>query len=132
MVQELAATVEAFKGVSSHTRCFAHTVNLVVKSILNQFDVSTNSKAKKTTLDLAERSLQELAKDLDLEEDETLVQQIMEGEIGDADVLEGLVDEVALLSEAERAQLAVDVLPVKLVLVKVSNGIWNEVCNLPS
>ena len=38
MVDKLADKVESFARDASHVRCFAHVINLVVKSILAQFD----------------------------------------------------------------------------------------------
>ncbi|KAG1812699.1 hypothetical protein EV424DRAFT_1277463, partial [Suillus variegatus] len=38
MVENLAAEVPAFGGAASHTRCFLHTVNLVAKSLIREFD----------------------------------------------------------------------------------------------
>jgi len=40
MVDKLADKVESFTGDASHVRCFAHVINLVVKSILAQFDTT--------------------------------------------------------------------------------------------
>ena len=39
-VDKLADKVESFTGDASHVRCFAHVINLVVKSILAQFDTA--------------------------------------------------------------------------------------------
>ncbi|KAA1479953.1 hypothetical protein DENSPDRAFT_744231, partial [Dentipellis sp. KUC8613] len=39
MIDELADIVDEFPGPVARTRCFAHVVNLVAKSLLRQFDV---------------------------------------------------------------------------------------------
>src|SRR6267154_6375762 len=39
MVDKLAMLVPKFAGEASHTRCFLHTVNLVAKSLICEFDV---------------------------------------------------------------------------------------------
>ncbi|KAA1479016.1 hypothetical protein DENSPDRAFT_751612, partial [Dentipellis sp. KUC8613] len=39
MVDELAELIDGFSGQVARTRCFAHVVNLVAKSLLRQFDV---------------------------------------------------------------------------------------------
>ena len=46
MVENLAKLVVDFPGDANRARCLAHIVNLVVKIILRQFDIS---KKKKTT-----------------------------------------------------------------------------------
>ncbi|TDL13591.1 hypothetical protein BD410DRAFT_698087, partial [Rickenella mellea] len=39
MVSVLADTITAFPGSANRTRCFAHILNLVAKSIIKLFDV---------------------------------------------------------------------------------------------
>ncbi|PBK66583.1 hypothetical protein ARMSODRAFT_851408, partial [Armillaria solidipes] len=38
MVEVLATHILSFPGQAHHVRCFAHVVNLVVKSLLKQFE----------------------------------------------------------------------------------------------
>ncbi|KAG2339805.1 hypothetical protein BDR05DRAFT_848163, partial [Suillus weaverae] len=38
MIRELSGKVLEFGGTTTHTRCFLHTINLVVKSLIRQFD----------------------------------------------------------------------------------------------
>ncbi|KAG1787712.1 hypothetical protein EV424DRAFT_1276825, partial [Suillus variegatus] len=38
MLEEMAVILPDFGGTAAHTRCFLHTVNLVAKSLLRQFD----------------------------------------------------------------------------------------------
>ncbi|KAJ8585005.1 hypothetical protein M405DRAFT_691539, partial [Rhizopogon salebrosus TDB-379] len=38
MVRELSDKVPAFRGAMTHTRCFLHTVNLVAKSLIREFN----------------------------------------------------------------------------------------------
>ncbi|KAG1807537.1 hypothetical protein EV424DRAFT_1306685, partial [Suillus variegatus] len=38
MVDKLATLVPEFAGEASHTQCFLHTVNLVAKSLIREFD----------------------------------------------------------------------------------------------
>lgn len=40
MVDDLKALVPTFGGSTSHIRCFLHTVNLVAKSLIREFDVT--------------------------------------------------------------------------------------------
>ena len=46
MIKELEKLVVNFPGSANQTRCFFHILNLVVKSIIRQFDVP---KSKKTS-----------------------------------------------------------------------------------
>lgn len=147
MVDELARLVPSFDGDVARARCFNHIVNLVAKSLLRPFDVNTQkpkSKAKTTaepdddtssqdedeeeeqaasakrepkisTIEEAEKALAELAEGL---EDEGLDLEAGVEDDGEDDV-DGWVDEVAELSETARAELGLEVLPVKRILVKV-------------
>ena len=45
MVDELANLIDDFPGPANQTRCFLHILNLVVKSILRQFDLPTSKKS---------------------------------------------------------------------------------------
>ena len=45
MIEELANLLDDFPGPANQTRCFTHVLNLVVKSIIWQFD-APNSKNK--------------------------------------------------------------------------------------
>ncbi|KAG2085760.1 uncharacterized protein F5147DRAFT_527213, partial [Suillus discolor] len=38
MVDKLVMLVPKFTGEASHTRCFLHTMNLVAKSLICEFD----------------------------------------------------------------------------------------------
>jgi hypothetical protein len=44
MVDELAIQLDDFPGSMSRVCCFAHILNLVVKSIMRQFDVPDMKK----------------------------------------------------------------------------------------
>ena len=125
MIAELAKILPKFSEVS-HTRCFLHIVNLVAKSIIKQFDVP--KKQEDEHLDKAEQELRNLAGDVELEEQEA-VEAMTQHQIGgntdseiedqNDDDVDGWVDEMTLLSPAEREQVEEDIRPVKLVLVKV-------------
>lgn len=117
MVDAIADALESFSGEVNHTQCFAHTVNLVAKTVLHQFDVDPSKTAG--ALDEAEQALRELAQGLKLEEAETVAIKATEGELDELDNIAGWVDEQVLLSEDKKASLKRDVLPVKQVLVKV-------------
>ncbi|KAG2035957.1 hypothetical protein BDR03DRAFT_821952, partial [Suillus americanus] len=40
MVDNLAEALPSFPGKANHMRCFLHTINLVVKSLLKEFDMT--------------------------------------------------------------------------------------------
>jgi hypothetical protein len=53
MIVELMDLICNFPGEANRTRCFAHIINLVAKSLLRQFDIP-NKKAD-SALDEAEK-----------------------------------------------------------------------------
>ena len=113
MIDKLADLLANFPGKANRTRCFLHIINLVVKSVIQQFDVA-KGKAD-NLLDNAEQELRALAEGIDLEDMETQREQ---GD--DNDDVEGWVDERNALSVADREELDASVRPVKLALVKVN------------
>jgi len=120
MIEELADMLPNYPGAANCARCFLHIVNLITKTLLKQFDIP--KKNAKATLDAAEMELLELAQGIELEEMLTVAEQGA-GDKDDReenDNLEGWVDEVALLTDEERAKLHDNIGPVRLVLVKVS------------
>jgi hypothetical protein len=136
LTTELAKRVESFSGTLNRTRCFLHIVNLVAKSIIQQFDVPKNAQASLSNDDEApdaidipqndddeeEELLQELAKGTKNDDEHTIAEQ-GKGNPEDADIdnIDGWVDEIANLTVHERAELHKSLRPVKLVLVKVSS-----------
>jgi hypothetical protein len=118
MVTELAKLLRDFPGEANRTRCFAHIVNLIAKSLVSQFDVPKKQADEK--LSAAEKELQKLAQVLELDEVQTRLERTKQANDEEADDLEGWVDEVDQLSEEEQEQLSESVRPVRLVLVKVT------------
>jgi hypothetical protein len=114
MVDELIDLMPDFPGKVNHTRCFAHVLNLVAKTVIKQFDAP-----KKGLFDLNDEELvlADLAAGIELEEDEMRA-KVDNDE--DMDNEEGWIDEELLLSEDERSQLRASLLPIRLVIVKVS------------
>ncbi len=119
MVEELANIIDDFSGSVNQTWCFLHALNLMVKSIMWQFDLP---KSKKTSgdddnddsLDQAMRELLSLTGDIDLEE------QIMaDGDKADDDN-DGWIDEHEEMTEDELKELADSVGPVRWLLTKVN------------
>jgi hypothetical protein len=120
MIAELANLLANFPGQANQTCCFLHIINLVAKSIIQQFDV-IKGKADEV-LNKAEEALHVLADGLDLKDLETQIER--EGDNGDDDNndnIDGWVNERNVLSMADCEALDVSIRPVKLVLVKVNS-----------
>ena len=123
MIEQLTKILPDFSEVN-RTRCFLHIVNLCAKSIIRQFDIQ---KKDTDEPDDTERELQDLAEEIDLEEQqaaELLQQHAIDSKANsstenDDDDTDGWVDEMAVLSLAEQKELHEEIRPVKLVLVKV-------------
>ena len=71
MINELAKLVDHFPGSTNQTRCFLHILNLVVKSIIQKFDIPTSKKLSDgddvdENVDEGTEELLKLAGDIDL------------------------------------------------------------------
>jgi hypothetical protein len=106
MIDKLSDLVTEFPGAANHTRCFLHVLNLVVKSIIKQFDLPKKQKGK----------LDDWAGDL---ENEELKARNDVNDDDDDDNTEGWIDERELMTEDEREELDESVEPLKLMLTKV-------------
>lgn len=121
MVRKLSIKVPVFRGSATHTWCFLHTVNLVAKSLIREFDIKKKN-ANRALADSREyddevgAELRELSEEVDGEE---VDDEAANGSAADDDV-DRWIDEVELLGQHERLALEKDIRPVKLVLVKVS------------
>lgn len=126
MIQLLGEHLDAFEGTLGRVRCFAHVVNLVVKTLLRQFDVPKAKAAQ--ALNEEDTELYELA----AEENDAADTAQVEGSEDGAEIFglelddpEGWVDEIAAMSDDERAEFEEKVRPVRLVLTKVSfSRVW--------
>jgi hypothetical protein len=118
MVATLPEKVPAFAGSASHVRCFNHVINLTAHSVVSQFDVP---KAKADgALAAAEQALRELAEGTDL--DEFMTREELDDD-GVDDLIydeDGFINERDTLTVEELEELSTSVLPVRLILVKVS------------
>jgi hypothetical protein len=112
MIEELAVQLDDFPGSASRVRCFAHILNLVVKSIMRQFDVP--EKKIGDVADEATRELQKLAGDIVREE------LMSQSGVEQQDNVEGWVDERAEMDADELTALDDAVQPVRFLLTKVS------------
>jgi hypothetical protein len=119
MINELAIQLNDFPGSVSRVRCFAHILNLVVKSIMCQFDVPDKKKGDIT--DEATQELHRLAGDIEHEEllSQSGVEQ-QDGDMGSIDNVEGWVDEHDEMDAVDLIALDNDIQPICFVLTKVS------------
>ena len=121
MIESMATIIADFPGKANRVRCLAHIVNLVVKIILRQFDVSATKGREDNdgeALDIPEDE-EELVRVLDKEEKE-----MDEGDETDDDEDEvTLVRDVQIIEEAMEdmiKEVSKVAKPVRQVLYKVS------------
>lgn len=124
MISELSVMLDEFAGEASRSRCFNHILNLLAKSVLRQFDLpKTQANA---ALSEAAAELAKISVDLDLEEkltrEGTSTDEDKDDE-GQDDNIEGWIDELEELDDEERSRLEEEAVPVRLMLVKVSQNI---------
>jgi hypothetical protein len=130
MIEGLANLLEDFPGPANQTRCFLHILNLVVKSIICQFDLPKSTKASDVEdeddpmHDPAMTELLELAGDIDLEEEITAGADNKDDSVEDDDD-EGWIDERDEMTKAELNELAISIQPVRWLLTKVKNRLYN-------
>lgn len=148
MVTELAQLVEDFPGEATRSCCFAHILNLSARSVIRPFD-SPKNKAKQATTE-AEKALEELSKNLEVEEalsryvgdDDVASDSDGDGE-GDGggdrdqeekeleavvdDEVDGWVDKMEAMTADEVDEWDEASVPVRLALVKVSHDITAEI-----
>ena len=132
MVEQLSTLLENFPGAANQTRCFTHILNLVAKSVLQQFEDRKTRKASDDpeNADDAKKSLAALARELEVEDNTDINEELAELEEGEEDSEEenedrddnddGLGDEREGMSKEEVAELEEMVVPIRLMLTKVS------------
>ena len=124
MIEELAILIDDFAGAANQTRCFLHVLNLVVKSIIKQFDLPASKKTSDNEDDdenymvEATNELLKLAREIEREEEITASRGDEEDATED-DNDEGWVDEREEMTEGELRRLTRSVKPVRLLLSKV-------------
>lgn len=126
MIRQLKGLVDGFKGQECQTRCFAHILNLIAKSIIRQFDVP-KAQANKV-FDKATTALIELAGNIDFEEQEMAED---DGDDEDNENTDDWVDERDNMAEEQLASLNESVQPVRLMLVKVCVEFGLYIANSP-
>ena len=118
MIKELAYLIDDFPGPANQTRCFTHILNLVVKSIIRQFDLPKSKSDLDDVLNAGTRELLSLAGNIDFEENES-ARDGEEGVAGEEDNIEGWIDERTLMDEEDLNTLEESVDPVRVLLTKV-------------
>ena len=120
MVNELETLLPSFSTVN-HTRCFLDVNNLVARTLVKQFDAPKQTADQ--DFDEENEVLIELAGNMEFEEHitkERLLEETDDNLGGKDDDIDGWIDEMVALSQAERDVLKNATRPVKIVLVKVS------------
>jgi hypothetical protein len=122
MIDKLARRLVEYPGAPNCARCFTHILNLVVKSMMHQFDVPKKRWDAKTNERTDE--LLDLAGDIEAEELETQHEQ-EDSQDGKEEGLshnndEGWVDEREDMTEEDKEELEDSVWPIHVLLTKVS------------
>jgi hypothetical protein len=121
MVEHLATLVQHFPGAANQTRCFTHILNLVAKSVLRQFDVAKKTASASPDVNNAAHALASLAQELEdsavpIDDDS---EEDGDDDSGDDDDDSGLGEG---MSEEELAELEQSLIPVQLMLTKVTHN----------
>jgi len=124
MICQLEKLIDEFKGQECQTRCFTHILNLVAKSIIQQFDVP-KAQANKV-FDEATTALIELAGDIDTEEQEMAESRDDSDDDDNDENVEDWVDETVDMTVEHLATLNKSAQPVRLMLVKVHIEIFTR------
>jgi hypothetical protein len=108
MVDKLEDLLPDFGGAASHTWCFLHTVNLIAKFLLREFNIMKKAEAARETDDdvASDTSDTEFA-DLSNEVQHENTSADVDEELPDNE--DGWVDEVVLLNQDERIELQRDI-----------------------
>ena len=99
MIEELANLLENFPGPANQMRCFTHVLNLVVKSIIRQFDLPKTKGG--AVLNKAAEELLNLTGNIEFEEADLEMRDAREGEDAEDDNIKGWVDERVPMTEEE-------------------------------
>jgi hypothetical protein len=124
MIDKLASRLEEYPGAPNRARCFTHILNLVVKSILHQFDVPKKWRRLDPKTDDTTRELLDLAGDIDEEEvEEAAEQEDPQDETDEQpchDNDEGWIDERYDMTNEDIDELEDSVRPIRFLLTKVN------------
>ena len=119
MIDSLAEILDDFPGAPNWTRCFAHTLNLVAKCIMRQFDPpKTKKRQGGDGWDKAFVALDALADEIESDNNEDDKESESE-ENEDREIEEGRYDGREEVTAEKVRDLQKMVEPVQCVLVKV-------------
>lgn len=123
MITHMASILPGFDGQLSRIRCFAHVLTLVAKCLIREFDATAGKEPDEAAIDEAE--LRGLAENQDAEEFVTQMENEAELDEDEAkkDDPDDEVDPMAELTDDKKKEFVRNVLPVKLVMAKVSSTI---------
>ncbi len=125
MIEHPSTLVDNFPGAPNQTHCFTHILNLVAKSVLRQFDVAKQSRpVDSEQLNDATKELTLLAQELDFGSDgadnDENDDDNDKGELGDEENDNDGGDGEDGMTEEELAELQASLVPIRLMLTKVS------------
>jgi hypothetical protein len=103
MINHLSMLLEDFPGPSNQTRCFLHILNIMAKSIIQQFDVPKTKNS--AVLDKAAQALANLAEGLETEEEEAYEAQEYTDDKGDDPPLDRWIDFGSGLTDKQREEI---------------------------
>jgi hypothetical protein len=114
MINSLSTQLDDFPGAANQTRCFAHTVSISAKAIIQQFDAPKSKNG-----DDAAEALAGLYEGLEVEEREEREERQHNDEEDEDEPLCPWEDYREGLREDQREKLDASVQPVKSTLAKV-------------
>jgi hypothetical protein len=117
MLTNLSFDLDNFPGAANQTRCFAHTVSISAKSILQQFD-APKSKSGEVD-DEAGDALAALYEDLEVEEREEREERQRNDDEDEDEPLFTWEEYGEALTDEQRKERDASVQPVRSTLVKV-------------
>jgi len=117
MIDCLSGHLDNFPGATNQTRCFAHTVSISAKSIIQQFD-APKSKSGEVD-DEAGDALAALYKDLEVEERDERNERQRNDDEDEDEPLNAWEEYGEALTDEQRKEHDASVQPVRSTLVKV-------------
>jgi len=116
MLDSLSERLENFPGAANQTRCFAHTVSISAKSIIQQFDAPKSKNGEVD--DEAAEALAALYEGLDVEE-RLEREERQRNDDEDEDELLNTWEYRGVLTDEQREKQDASVQPVRSTLAKV-------------